>query len=68
MSVSIKRAFNKTTFTEVEKTKDGGRGMIQIVKMRIRLLVDMLDETDIVFLSRVLVSLEDYVKEKKLKQ
>lgn len=41
--------------------------MIQIVKMRIRLLVDMLDETDIVFLSRVLVSIEDYVKEKKLK-
>ena len=48
-------------------TKDGGGGMIQIVKMRIRLLVDMLDETDIVFLSRVLVSIEDYVKEKKLK-
>lgn len=39
--------------------------MIEIVKTEIRRYVDMMDKTDIVFLKRILISIVEYIKERR---
>lgn len=39
--------------------------MIEIVKTEIRRHIDMMDKTDIVFLKRILISIVEYIKERR---